>query len=175
MGQQVLGTVDGRLQWVEADLTTPEWIAQLGVEQVDAVLSTTALHWLPSADLVRVYGQLRQIVRPGGVVLNGDYIAFEATLSSFQRVADYVKTRQREEAFKRRGVEDWTQWWQALEAVPGLQALLAERKRRMAWRQPDDMYRPSFALHEAALRDAGFQQVGVIWQRQDDRILMAVR
>jgi ubiquinone/menaquinone biosynthesis C-methylase UbiE len=175
MGQKVLGTVEDRLQWIEADPTTPEWIAQLGIDQVNAVLSTTALHWLPTADLIRVYRQLGQIVRPGGVVLNGDHIAFEATLASFQRVVDYVKARQEEEVFMRRGVEDWAKWWQAAEAEPGLQVLVAKRKRRLAWRQQADTYRPSFALHEAALRDAGFQQVGVIWQRQDNRVLMAVR
>jgi trans-aconitate methyltransferase len=175
MGQQVLGTIGGRLQWVEADLTTSSWTDQLGVEQVDAVLSTTALHWLPTDDLIRVYRQLGQIVRPGGVVLNGDHMAFEATQTAFQTVADHFKARQQEEAFARGGGENWEQWWQTLKAEPGLEALFDERERRMAWRQQADSYRPSFALHEAALRDAGFQQVGVIWQRRDNRVLMAVR
>ena len=34
MGQSVLGTMGGRLRWVAADLTTPEWITQLGETQL---------------------------------------------------------------------------------------------------------------------------------------------
>ena len=45
--------MDGRLRWVEVDLNTPAWIEALGVTQVDAVLSTTALHWLRN-DILRV-------------------------------------------------------------------------------------------------------------------------
>jgi hypothetical protein len=30
-------------------------------------------------------------------------------------------------------------------------------------------------MHEAALADAGFREVGVIWQHMGNRVLMAVR
>src|SRR5438874_1750948 len=51
LGQGALGDGDGRLRWVEADLREPNWIDQLGERQVDAVLSTTALHWLDAGAL----------------------------------------------------------------------------------------------------------------------------
>jgi len=175
MGQNVLGTMDGRLKWVEADLATPEWRAQLGVETVDAVLSTTALHWLPAPHLLGLYRQLGQIVRPGGVVLNGDHMAFAPSHERFQQVADVVKARLQDEAFTQRGVEDWTHWWEALAKEPTLQALFAEREQRFALQRQMDSYRPTLALHEAALREAGFGQVNVIWQRLDNRVLMAIR
>ena len=44
LGRQVLGDMQGRLRWVEADISEPSWYSQLGEEQVDAVVSTTALH-----------------------------------------------------------------------------------------------------------------------------------
>jgi trans-aconitate methyltransferase len=47
------GTIDGRLRWIQADLTSPGWLEELGETQVDAVLSTTALHWLPPEPLAR--------------------------------------------------------------------------------------------------------------------------
>jgi len=59
LGKNVLGEMNGRLRWVEADLRDPSWRTQLGVEQVDAVLSTTALHWLPAESLVQVYSPWR--------------------------------------------------------------------------------------------------------------------
>jgi trans-aconitate methyltransferase len=175
MGQSVLGTMDGRLTWVEADLATPEWTTQLGIDTVDAVLSTTALHWLPASDLIALYRQLGQIVRPGGVVLNGDHMSFEPRLERFQQVADAVKARLQDEAFTQRGVEDWTQWWDSLAQEPALKALFAEREQRFEGQRHMRSYRPTFALHEAALREAGFGQVDVIWQRLDNRVLMAIR
>src|SRR5207245_282673 len=48
LGQQVLKEMQGHLRWVEADLRDSTWSEQLAVKQVDAVLSTTALHWLPA-------------------------------------------------------------------------------------------------------------------------------
>src|SRR5262249_19184882 len=75
LGRGALGDMDGRLRWVEADLRDPAWIEQLSETQVDAVLSTTALHWLDAGPLARLYGQLGALVRPGGIVLNGDHMS----------------------------------------------------------------------------------------------------
>lgn len=54
LGQQVLGTMGGRISWINQSLAEPSWtepvqaaIVPLGRPQLDAVLSTTALHWLP--------------------------------------------------------------------------------------------------------------------------------
>lgn len=174
MGQATLGTVEGRLHWVEADLMQPDWVSKLGETQVDAVLSTTALHWLPTEHLVRVYRALGALVRPDGVFLNGDHMDFAPDLLTFQQVSDKVYERIQEDAFKGRGVEDWERWWSALAQEPDIQELLEERERRFAWLKHEDKA-PIFNLHEAALRDAGFRQVGVIWQHLHNRILMAVR
>src|SRR6185437_15349074 len=46
LGHQVLQDQQGRLRWVESDLRDPSWPEQLGEDQVDAVLSTTALRSL---------------------------------------------------------------------------------------------------------------------------------
>ena len=175
LGRAALGDGGGRLRWVEVDLLkTTDLAAALEVEQVDAVLSTTALHWLPVENLVLVYRQLGQLVRPGGVFLNGDNIKFAPHLAAFQQVATCIKERQQKTAFEEQGVEDWDHWWGALADIPGLEPVLAERERRFSWR-PKEFVAPIADLHEAALRDAGFHQVGQIWQHFDDRIIMAVK
>ncbi len=51
---------------------------------------------------------------------------------------------------------------------------IAERERRFVWRTPDEQ-ELFFALHEAALQQAGFHEVGVIWRDMNNRALMAVR
>jgi len=91
-----------------------------------------------------------------------------------QHTGATVKARQEADAFERRGVENWAGWWQALAAEPACKELLAERERRFAWRVADP-HRPLYDVHEAALCDAGFREVGVIWQRMCNRVLMAVR
>jgi SAM-dependent methyltransferase len=174
MGQAVLGNMGGRLRWVDADLTTAEWVNKLGESPFDAVLSTTALHWLAPEYLTRVYRELGQLIRPGGVFLNGDNLKFGPHLPSFQKVAQAVKERTRIDAFERRGLEDWEGWWKALQAEPSLEGLFAERERRFSWKV-SGWHAPIFDLHAAALRDGGFREVGVIWQNGENRVLMAVR
>lgn len=172
LGQQTLGSMQGRLRWVEADISQPSWIAQLGEEHVDAVLSTTALHWLPASSLMDLYRQLGTLLRPGGVFLNGDSFGFAPHMPSFTRVCEHGQARWSEEAAKA-GNEDWETWWEAIRREPGMEALFAERERRFSGKT-----KPPEALsevHMAALRDAGFHEVGVIWQRLDNRVVMAVR
>jgi SAM-dependent methyltransferase len=174
MGQAVLGDMGGRLRWVDADLMGADWVGKLNVLEVDAVLSTTALHWLAPEYLTRLYRELGELVRPGGVFLNGDNLKFSPHLPSFQKVAQTMKERTRLDAFERRGLEDWDSWWQALQAEPSLKALSAERERRFSWKT-SGWHAPIFDVHVAALRDGGFREVGVIWQRMENRVLMAVR
>ena len=174
LGQQALLDVQGRLRWVEADLRDPSWPDQLGEAQVDAVLSTTALHWLPPAALVQLYHQLGRLVRQGGVVLNGDHLGYAPHLPSFRVLTVWAEARQGERVGPEQGGETWRDWWQALRAEPGLETLFEEREHRFIDRTHDEM--PTLAeLHEAALRDAGFAQVGVIWQHLDNRVVLGVR
>jgi trans-aconitate methyltransferase len=175
LGQQALGDMGGRLRWVEADLTQADWTAHLGETRFDTVLSTTALHWLPLEDLVRVYKQLGELIRPGGLFLNGDHMKFTASMPSFRKVTEEVLNDEwADERFARLGVENWEQFWSALRQEPALQVLVAARERRFSGRNGSGG-NASYDLHEAALREAGFQEVGVIWQRFDDRVLLAVR
>lgn len=175
LGQAALGDADGRLRWVELDLVEDVDLKDaLGVEQVDAVLSTTALHWLPVDSLVRVYEKVGRFVREGGLVLNGDNIPFAPHLSAFQKVANRVREREEKAGFGEDGREDWEEWWDALTDIPVTQELAVERERRFGSR-PRGFPSPVVDVHEAALRHAGFRQVSTIWQRFDDRIIMAVK
>ncbi len=173
IGQGVLGSMGDRLRWIEADLTQDDWLEQIGETQVDAVLTTTALHWLRIDQLVHLYQKLGQIVRPGGVFLNGDHLYFPPHLGTIQRLAKAVQAQQEEQAFSVRNQEDWQQWWQAIEQEAELKALLTERHRRFQPRFTE--HKPTLVIHEAALQEAGFREVSTIWQRFDDRILLVVR
>ncbi len=174
LGQHVLGDMQGRLRWVEADLRTDSWPAQLGEEQVDAVLSTTALHWLSSDSLVHLYHQLGKLVRPGGVVLNGDHFEFPPHMPAFRKLAEATQERINANASNQPAMEDWHTWWERLAREPGMSQLFAERERRFIDRTHTGEHTLA-ELHEAALRDAGFREVGVIWQYMDNRVVLGVR
>lgn len=175
LGQAALGDHDGRLHWFDADLMEPGTLQTIvGATQVDAVLSTTALHWLPDANLAALYQQLAALIRPNGVLLNGDNLNFAPEQPILQRVSDQLTERLRDAQFQGRGVENWEQWWAALRKEPGLEALLAERERRFHWTITKDLT-TTITTHIAALHDAGFREVGPIWQHLDNVVLMAVR
>jgi SAM-dependent methyltransferase len=173
IGREVHGDFDGRLKWVETDLNQEGWVAELGVDEVDAVLSTTALHWFQPETLVRLFRDLGKLIRPGGLFLNGDHMGFPPHLDTFRRVSERVTKRDQATA-SADGVEGWQAWWDAIAAEPGMDELIAERKRRFP-SVDDHGVETLLEFYESTLREAGFREVGTIWQRFDDRVLMAVR
>ncbi len=173
LGRKALGNMDGRLLWIEADIRDPAWLSRLDVTQVDAVLTTTALHWLRPEALLPLYQQLATLIRPGGLFLNGDHLRFPPQQPSLQVLAEHVSRRQ-EQALIQQGGETWAQWWEALAQEPALAEAFAERERRLHWRDHGEVWQ-TLDVHEAALRNAGFRQVGVCWQQLDNRVLLAVR
>jgi SAM-dependent methyltransferase len=174
IGREAQSDFGGRLRWVETDINQDGWVSELGVDQVDAVLATTALHWLPPGSLVRLFRQLGKLIRQGGLFLNGDHMGFPPHLDSFRRLSQQVNEREQKESFAAEGAENWEAWWDVIAGEPGMAELVEERKRRFAW-STDDWTEPILDFYVAALRDAGFREVGTIWQRFDNRVLMAVR
>ena len=175
LGKAALGDLGGRLEWVDADLTDPGWAHDLGDRQFDAVLSTTALHWRAFEPLLRLYRDLARVIPPGGVFLNGDHLAYPPHLETFRVLAEWSADQRGGEDVVQPGREDWDAWWSALADEPGLAELLAERERRLSARSQGEDRATGLDVHEAALRDAGFHEVGTIWQHHDNRILLGVR
>jgi len=166
------------LRFVELDLREPGWSDALGLDQpVDAAVSTTALHWLPPARLAAMYAELAAIIRPGGLLLNGDHLAEDETTAPVLARLGWALI-EREDARRRSGreVEDWSAWWAAATTDPQLAALVAERASKQ---QVEDDHHGSpsglLSTHVAALRAAGFAEVGTLWQRGENRLLCAVR
>src|SRR5579875_2528883 len=63
------------VRFVSADLRRAGWSATLGLDRpADAAISTTALHWLSPGDLAAMYAELAGVLRPGGLLLNGDHL-----------------------------------------------------------------------------------------------------
>ncbi|WP_031487204.1 class I SAM-dependent methyltransferase [Streptomyces bicolor] len=159
-------TVIGEEGWTEAlELDRP----------LDAAVSTTALHYLDVDTLRRTYGRLAAVLRPGGVLVNGDHFPHDDGVLA--ELAGHVGRRH---AARRHDFahEDWASWWTAVAADAELADLLAERRRRL--RPPvtgavGGAARLSPSAHQRLLRRAGFGHVGVVWQYGDSHVLVAVR
>lgn len=174
IGRGAVGTAGGRLRWVEADLASPDWLEALGETQVDAVLSSTAMHWLQPEALARVYHELGRLIRPGGVFLNADTMAFGSALPNLERLSRRALDEQwSDDAFAERGIETAEQWWASLATEPAFAPLLEEQARRFAGKQRPTP--PDFDAHVATLHDAGFREVATIWQMLANRVLLALR
>jgi SAM-dependent methyltransferase len=71
-------SLHGRATIVDADLGDPAWRAKLPQEDFDAVLTATALHWLPADRVAALYAEVREVLRPGGVFANADHMPEES-------------------------------------------------------------------------------------------------
>lgn len=175
IGHRALGDCDGRLRWVRADLRDPRWVSQLspdGPGGFDAVLSSTALHWLEPPVLGATYRHAFHLLRPGGLVMNADYLPHPP--GSRLRVAcDAIAVDRQREAVAA-GSDTWEDWWDAVRAEPSLANALARRDG--LW--PDgcrDWTGASHHFHESALREAGFTETGIIWQDLQQRIMVGLK
>jgi SAM-dependent methyltransferase len=165
------------LRFVDVDLRAPGWEAGLMLgpgRQVDAVVSTTALHWLTAAELRQLYRVVAGLLRPGGLFLDGDHLRLdEAEQPVLARLDRVLEEREDHRRFPDGHGEDWGQWWLAVGADPALADPAAERERRALHHHgPEGKL---LAVHVDALRAAGFTEVGTIWQRGSNRVLAAVR
>ncbi len=175
LGQAAYQDVPG-LCFTDLDLRVPGWSARLGLDRpADAAVSTTALHWLPEHDLRAMYAELATVLRPGGLLLDGDHFTLDAKESPTLARLD-LALRQREDLRRFPGghTESWSGWWEAVAADPALAEHVAERKRRHVDAGHHGTESNQLATHVEALVAAGFAEVGTLWQRGDNRLLCGV-
>jgi SAM-dependent methyltransferase len=163
---------DGRVRIVRADLADPAWARAVDGTVFDAVVTATALHWLPEATLARLYRDLRGLVRPGGVVANADDMA-PADLPRLAGALDGLARRRRDEV-RADGRPDWSGWWDIVAADPVLAPAVAER-RRLFGGDHATSFEPPAEWHVTALASAGFGEAGVAWRSGAGAIVAALR
>jgi SAM-dependent methyltransferase len=174
IGRRVQGTAGGRLRWVQADLRTAQWAEDIrAAGPFDAVLTSTAMHWLASSDLVRVYSSLGELIRPGGIFLNAEHL--RATRPS-DRLGDAMRSvRTRLTRAERADGENWDAWWEAAQAEQGFAPWLAQRDTVFSEVHPRHDEYITAQFHEEALAIAGFSHTAVVWRYLDDTIVCAIR
>jgi SAM-dependent methyltransferase len=178
LGRAAYRDVTG-LRFADLDLRVPGWSAKLGLtpggRAPDAAVSTTALHWLPEPDLRALYAELASVLRPGGLLLDGDHFSVDAKESpTLARLDLALRQREDQRRFPGGHPENWHAWWDAAAADPALAGHVAERGRRRVEAGHHDTESTQLAIHVEALKAAGFAEVGTLWQRGDNRLLCGV-
>lgn len=158
---------------VEYDLRTDGWVQALGLARApDAIVSTTALHWLTLPELGSVYARCGELLAAGGVFVNGDHLSDAPNWPRLAAAARAVQAAH-DDRLGRGGADHWGQWWQAVEAAPELAELRRGRPAIPISHTVPDV--PGLHAHCQLLRDAGFSEVGTVWQHGEDRVLVAMR
>ncbi|TDD09419.1 methyltransferase domain-containing protein [Nonomuraea deserti] len=162
------------LRFVSADLRGGGWTELLELDRpADAAVSTTALHWISGPELKNVYAELATVLRPGGVLLNGDHMDTDDATPVLSGLERAVHERETERTFGRNRPEAWRAWWDAIEADPALAELNEARTTAGADHRGSESR--LLSDHVKALEEAGFTEIGTLWQRGNNRLLCGVR
>ncbi|MFZ3355725.1 MAG: class I SAM-dependent methyltransferase [Thermoplasmata archaeon] len=183
VGAVALNRYSKRLRWVLADLREKDWVTDLPVRRFDAVVSSLALHWLEKEEIRALYSNLRGVLRPGGLFLNGDFLPSSRSkgrVGSPGRAVERSPSGVRPSLDTRDFKRGWTKWWEALSAEPSMSKALSERQIRMPGTLPPrrttgPKIPVSLETHQRALRDAGFRQTSVSWQARGMCVLLGIR
>ena len=158
---------------VTADLGRPDWPAALPHQRYDAVLTATALHWLPAERLAALYAEIRDVLRPGGLLVNADHMPEDTLPELTGRLL--ARAQERRAARHAAGAAlSWSQWWDQAAQDPTLRPLVRQRHAIYpSGHSPE--WNPPVSWHLGALSDAGFSEVGTLWRGGPDAAVVAVR
>ncbi|GAA3772826.1 class I SAM-dependent methyltransferase [Streptomyces phyllanthi] len=162
---------DDRVSLVTADLKDPAWVTRLPYDTYDAVLTATALHWLPTEPLAALYGQVAELVRDGGVFLNADHMIDESTPRI--NAAERAQRHARMDQAKREGVVDWAAWWRLAAQDPVLAEPTARRFEIYGDHADGDFH--SVEWHARTLCEKGFAEARPVWRSPADALVLALK
>lgn len=166
-------SLDERATVAVADLRASNWVEVLPHRDYDAVLTATALHWIALERLADLYGEIRQVLRPGGVFVNVDYMPDDG----LPGLTEMMGQRERARWAARLSVGadlPWEAWWGQVGKDPSLGPLLEHRQSIFAEDHPTE-HTPRISWHLDALRSAGYKQAGSIWRRSRDAAVAGIR
>lgn len=176
LAEEVGGRYGDRFTLRAANLVSTGWADGLAPQSFDAIVSTTALHWLGAGALSEVFRTCRALLHDGGVFVNADNLRYAPTASRLQALSDRLEADHRQRAAVE-GAQTWSEWWDRARADDALGPLCVERDAIYPPRpvtDDGDAPPPLLDLYIGLLHDAGFAVVDTVWQRFDDRVLVAL-
>lgn len=168
---------DDRVQVVTADLASEAWLEALPSDvSFDAVLTATALHWLPTERVAQVYAEAGSVLARPGLFANADHMPDDGLVTTTETLSGFRES-QRLQALAASGATDWEGWWDRLRATPPLAGAVAARDARFAARRGSAHTESSMPVswHVATLRAAGFAEAGLVWRGFTDGVVVGIR
>jgi SAM-dependent methyltransferase len=164
------------LRFADRDLRSGGWSRGLQLERpADAAVSTTALHWLTAPALMALYAEVATVLRPGGLLLDGDHLREDERVSPVLAGLGRALIEQAERRnLAADDAETWSGWWDAVAEDPALSDLFARRQRLDLDTEHHGSPAGLLQTHVDALRAAGFAEIGTLWQLGDNRLLCGV-
>jgi SAM-dependent methyltransferase len=171
--ERALDPAADRVGVIAANLHDPSWAAALPHKPYDAVLTATALHWLPPERLTVLFGEIRDVLRPGGVFINADHLPDDALPDLTGRLRAR-STARREARVAAGATQSWESWWQRAATDPVL-APLVEKRAQIYPTGHSAEWNPPASWHVDALRAAGFREAGLVWRGGTDAAVAALK
>jgi SAM-dependent methyltransferase len=165
LAESRLGAYSGRARLVTGDLRDTEVLG--GLEgPLDAIVSSTALHWLDEASLERLYAWAAEALREGGVFLNADHVGSDR--ADLQALWVECRARELTSSGAASHADDWAGFWEAYGAALGPDAMRHRAEALGEWEGIEDGL--PLIWHLDRLRSAGFRSVECFWRADCDAI-----
>jgi SAM-dependent methyltransferase len=145
------GALPGSVAVIDADLTSPGW-ADGAFDLITAVMT---VHYLGPDEIRAFYQDARRALAPGGVLVVADLMP-DAGLPSVMGALDPAPGEAAAELA-------WAQWWGTLAEAPAMRDLLNARSEIFRQR-PLSGFVADSSWHLEAVREAGFEETGVLWR-----------
>jgi hypothetical protein len=162
---------DERVRIVRADLRGPSWAEAVPEPQVDSVVLDGPALAARGCCLPAV-PRSWWLIRRGGVVAHTEQMPMVELPRLGAALAGIDHQRRIGTADRRRR---WDAWWTRAASDPQLKAATAQRRAVFETNYPTEEFMPPADWHLAALTNAGFAEVGLVWRSGTGAVVAAVR
>lgn len=169
LAKEALCEYKGRIHFFSADIAKADCFDGI-VNKPQAIVSSTAIHWLLPDQQVALYRNIFAALDDHGIFLNADHQRFDHR-SLHQKMLAALHDKNTQKKAWSEGAQNWDAWFKEATRYPELARLMDERSIIFEGRPMPISTTVDFQL--AALRQAGFTEVGTIWQYLDDYITAA--
>lgn len=167
LAEKRLANFGERARLIQADLRNDSW-PELAPDIVDAVVSATALHWLSSPQLERLYSRLAGILSPGGIFLNADHVRSRCEI--LQRAWQEHREQMRDD---HGDSDDWDGFWDAYGQALNVDIKELRRELEEPWEGSEEGL--PLDWHFERLKASGFEAVDCFWRLDGDAIYGGIR
>lgn len=154
-----------RCRLIMTDFLDPSWTGHIE-DPLDAVISSQTFHMLSAQQLVPLYRQVAEILRPGGIFISADHVRSDSP--AIQEAWERQRREVRDEE-ARDDADDWDGFWKDYSGALGVD--LSEIHRRLyGGRERGKKEKLPLVWHLSRLLESGFRSAECFWRREFDAV-----